>query len=908
MTDYSISLHGLNCMGCAKKVKKALLKIPDTSVISIDKDQVNLVSSAPLSTLFLSIESLDYQAGAQTEVTLSGLNCGKCVKKLEQEFAQHSHIARFEVTKTKATVVGLLSEHDIVEVVENTGYSASPLKSHDTVDVDSESDSDAFEEESQKEDISQNLSSPSKPHTKSEALSTIQLTLTGLTCASCVSSVEKALMNVDAAQKVQVNLAEQSALVFVHDNSSDTSEKLIHSVKNAGYGAEIVTNEQDRREQQALLSAQVMTHHKKASLLSLSIGAPLMLWGVLGGNMMIRHTQDQWVWGVIGLLCLWLLAVPGKHFFVNAWKSLQHKRATMDTLVALGTGAAWLFSMIVVLFPEWLPPASRHVYFEASAMIIGLISLGHFIEAKAKAKTTRSLEALINLQPETAIVIHADGSEKELPLQAVIKGMKLRIQPGAKIPVDGVIVQGESYIDESMLTGEPIPKAKKVQDTISAGTLNQDGSLVIEATTIGENTMLARIVSLVRQAQSSKPQIAKLADSISAVFVPIVVSIAIGASLIWFAVGPDPKASYMLIVATTVLIIACPCALGLATPLSVTVGIGKAAEMGVLIKDADVLQQASKVDMVVFDKTGTLTEGRPSVVSAHYLDNWTPESLLPLIFTVENASEHPLAKALCQFAEKHQNSELSADHFQNHRGLGLSAIVNNQQIDIGNRKFIEAKADFPNVTNQIEGEFTEVFVLVDNQPAAKIFIADAIKPDAKNAVSLLHEMGIKVAMLSGDNTTVAESVAKEMKIDHVIADVLPDQKASHIQSLQAQGFSVAMVGDGINDAPALALANVSMAMGGGSDLAIESAQMTLLNASPLTVSRAIKLSKATVKNMKQNLFGAFIYNTLGIPIAAGALYPAFGFLLSPVVAGAAMALSSITVVSNANRLRLFDTK
>lgn len=459
-----------------------------------------------------------------------------------------------------------------------------------------------------------------------------------------------------------------------------------------------------------------------------------------------------------------------------------------------------------------------------------------------------------------------------------------------------------------MLTGEPVPKAKKVQDTISAGTLNQDGSLVIEATTIGENTMLARIVSLVRQAQSSKPQIAKLADSISAVFVPIVVSIAIGASLIWFAVGPDPKASYMLIVATTVLIIACPCALGLATPLSVTVGIGKAAEMGVLIKDADVLQQASKVDMVVFDKTGTLTEGRPSVVSAHYLDNWTPESLLPLIFTVENASEHPLAKALCQFAEKHQNSELSADHFQNHRGLGLSAIVNNQQIDIGNRKFIEAKADFPNVTNQIEGEFTEVFVLVDNQAASKIFIADAIKPDAKNAVSLLHEMGIKVAMLSGDNTTVAESVAKELKIDHVIADVLPDQKASHIQSLQAQGFSVAMVGDGINDAPALALANVSMAMGGGSDLAIESAQMTLLNASPLTVSKAIKLSKATVRNMKQNLFGAFIYNTLGIPIAAGALYPAFGFLLSPVVAGAAMALSSITVVSNANRLRLFDTK
>ncbi|CCO44614.1 Copper-exporting P-type ATPase A [Vibrio nigripulchritudo SOn1] len=891
MTSYTLPLHGLNCMGCARKVEKALTELPDTSVTAIDKHQVNLETNTPLKILFNAIQSLGYQAGHKQELSLSGLSCGKCVKKLQDEFAQHSQIFSFEVTKTDATVYSLLEPEELISIVESAGYQAS---------LPSEEPSEVTEEV-----IEPALQSVS-PVQVSET-ETIQLTLTGMTCASCVSSVEKSLLKVDSAKKVQVNLAEQSALVFVDDASDKVKAELIHSVDSAGYGAEVVTSEQERRAQQAAQFQAAMSHHKKASFLALSIGAPLMLWGVLGGNMMIRHTQDQWIWGVIGVICLWLLAVPGKHFFVNAWKSLTHKRATMDTLVALGTGAAWLYSMIVVLFPEWLPAQSRHVYFEASAMIIGLISLGHFIEAKAKAKTTQSLEALMDLQPETAIVINEHGQESEVSLSQVTIGMKLRIHPGAKIPVDGEVIQGESYVDESMLTGEPIPKARSVGEQVSAGTINQDGALIIQATTVGANTMLARIITMVRQAQSSKPQIAKLADSISAVFVPVVVAIAIVSALIWYAVGPAPQASYMLIVATTVLIIACPCALGLATPLSVTVGVGKAAELGVLIKDADVIQQASKVDMVVFDKTGTLTEGKPSVSHVQYFGEWSESNLLSLVYAAESSSEHPLAKALCAFSDTAKNTSLLVEQFENHRGKGLAATINGQQIHIGNAKFVDGEKVF-NSESKPQGEFTEVYVTVDNTPAAVFYISDSVKPEAKEAITLLHAMGIKVAMLSGDNQKVARSVANELGIDEVIADVLPDQKASHIEQLQQQGYTVAMVGDGINDAPALALANVSMAMGGGSDLAIESAQMTLLNTSPVTAAKAIELSKATVKNMKQNLFGAFIYNTLGIPVAAGVLYPAFGFLLSPVVAGAAMALSSITVVSNANRLRLFKIK
>jgi Cu+-exporting ATPase len=425
--------------------------------------------------------------------------------------------------------------------------------------------------------------------------------------------------------------------------------------------------------------------------------------------------------------------------------------------------------------------------------------------------------------------------------------------------------------------------------------------------------MLARIITMVRQAQSSKPQIAKLADSISAVFVPVVVSIAIFAAGVWYFVGPDPKASYMLVVATTVLIIACPCALGLATPLSVTVGVGKAAEMGILIRDADVLQSASKINTVVFDKTGTLTEGKPQVQTLTFADGWNEQRLFPLIHAAETQSEHPLAKALCLYTQNYYAPELEQVQFNNQRGKGISAQIGDQWVFIGNQSFVQQQGIDTSALDDVAKLYqqqaqTAVYVVIDQQLAAVIAIADTIKADAQAAVDSLHQLGIKVVMLSGDSQIVADAVAKKLGIDQVIAGVLPGQKAQHIEQLKQNGNTVAMVGDGINDAPALAIADIGIAMGSGSDVAIESAQMTLLNSSPLAITNAIALSKATVKNIRQNLLGAFIYNVLGIPVAAGVLYPVFGFLLSPVFAGAAMALSSITVVSNANRLRLFNTQ
>lgn len=555
--------------------------------------------------------------------------------------------------------------------------------------------------------------------------------------------------------------------------------------------------------------------------------------------------------------------------------------------------------------------ASRHVYFEASAMIIGLISLGHYIEAKAKANTTRSLQALINLQPQQATVITEQG-DQQITVEQITLGMKLRIKPGEKVPVDGVVIQGESYIDESMLTGEPVPVLKAQEAQVSAGTLNTDGALIIEATGIGANTMLARIIRMVRTAQSSKPAIAKLADQISSVFVPVVVGIAILAALVWFAVGPEPKASYMLVVTTTVLIIACPCALGLATPLSVTVGVGKAAELGILIKDADALQLASKVDTVVFDKTGTLTQGKPSVQQV-FTHTTSQEELLALAYAAERQSEHPLAKAVCDYAKQHNAKDVLLDKFENVRGRGILAMYQDKPLLIGSLQFMQAEnvetsALKPDIDECAKNAWTPVAVALNGELIGLIAIADPIKSDAKQALSALKSQGIKTVMLTGDNQHVANAIGQELGIDEVIAQVMPDEKAQHIEQLQSQGHVVAMVGDGINDAPALALANLGIAMGSGSDVAIESSQMTILNTSPMAVVHAIELSRATLKNMKQNLFGAFVYNSLGIPVAAGVLYPAFGFLLSPVVAGAAMALSSITVVSNANRLRLFSVK
>ncbi|ELA6609521.1 copper-translocating P-type ATPase [Vibrio alginolyticus] len=898
MYQLVIPLSGLNCMGCARKVENALHANHDVEILNLSPTQVEVKTESSLKELVSSIESLGYQAGNHYELNLSGLSCGGCVKKLSSLLESNQDVISFEASTTHLEIRTLLSEQQVIDLIATLGYTANL----DSVEVENESSPETEQVEQQS-----NIKDTQVPPASIQ----LQMLIQGMTCASCVSSVEKALTNVEGVEKAQVNLAEQSALVFASQDSDDLLNAIVESVKQAGYQAEILQDAATQQEKQAQQQRQQQKRFKLDAIAGLVVGAPLMIWGVAGGNMMIRNTNDQLAWGVIGIVCLLLLATAGKHFFSNAWLAATHKRATMDTLVALGTGAAWFYSMLVVIFPGWFPLASRHVYFEASAMIIGLISLGHYIEAKAKANTTRSLQALINLQPQQATVITEQG-DQQITVEQITLGMKLRIKPCEKVPVDGVVIQGESYIDESMLTGEPVPVLKAQEAQVSAGTLNTDGGLVIEATGIGANTMLARIIRMVRTAQSSKPAIAKLADQISSVFVPVVVGIAILAALVWFAVGPEPKASYMLVVTTTVLIIACPCALGLATPLSVTVGVGKAAELGILIKDADALQLASKVDTVVFDKTGTLTQGKPSVQKV-FTHATSQEDLLALAYAAERQSEHPLAKAVCDYAKRHDAKDVSLDKFENVRGRGIWATYQDKPLLIGSLQFMQAEnvetsALKPAIDECAKNAWTPVAVALNGELIGLIAIADPIKSDAKQALSALKSQGIKTVMLTGDNQHVANAIGQELGIDEVIAQVMPDEKAQHIEQLQSQGHVVAMVGDGINDAPALALSNLGIAMGSGSDVAIESSQMTILNTSPMAVVHAIELSRATLKNMKQNLFGAFVYNSLGIPVAAGVLYPAFGFLLSPVVAGAAMALSSITVVSNANRLRLFSVK
>ncbi|HCG9646376.1 TPA: copper-translocating P-type ATPase [Vibrio parahaemolyticus] len=911
MNQFVVPLSGLNCMGCARKVEKALHANHDVEIINLSPTSVELKTDASLSDVVASIESLGYQACTHYELQLSGLSCGGCVKKLSSLLESNQDVASFEASTTHLRIHTLLTQKQVIDLVASLGYSAS---SEVITEANTETNVSAPQKAETLAQVEQQHHG--KPEVKIEELppagaTQLQMLIQGMTCASCVASVEKALTQVQGVEKAQVNLAEQSALVFVDNDSDDLHADILESVKQAGYQGEILQDAATQQEKQAQQQRQQQKRFKLDAIAGLVVGAPLMIWGVAGGNMMIRNTNDQLAWGAIGIVCLLLLATAGKHFFSNAWLAATHKRATMDTLVALGTGAAWFYSMLVVIFPDWFPMASRHVYFEASAMIIGLISLGHYIEAKAKANTTRSLQALINLQPQQATVITEQG-DQQITVEQITLGMKLRIKPGEKVPVDGVVIQGESYIDESMLTGEPVPVLKAQEAQVSAGTLNTDGALIIEATGIGANTMLARIIRMVRTAQSSKPAIAKLADQISSVFVPVVVGIAILAALVWFAVGPEPKASYMLVVTTTVLIIACPCALGLATPLSVTVGVGKAAELGILIKDADALQLASKVDTVVFDKTGTLTQGKPSVQQV-FTHTTSQEELLALAYAAERQSEHPLAKAVCDYAKQHNAKDVSLDKFENVRGRGILAMYQDKPLLIGSLQFMQAEnvetsALKPDIDECAKNAWTPVAVALNGELIGLIAIADPIKSDAKQALSALKSQGIKTVMLTGDNQHVANAIGQELGIDEVIAQVMPDEKAQHIEQLQSQRHVVAMVGDGINDAPALALANLGIAMGSGSDVAIESSQMTILNTSPMAVVHAIELSRATLKNMKQNLFGAFVYNSLGIPVAAGVLYPAFGFLLSPVVAGAAMALSSITVVSNANRLRLFSVK
>ncbi len=734
----------------------------------------------------------------------------------------------------------------------------------------------------------------------------VQLSISGATCASCVRTIENALRNTPGVDKADMNFADRTVQV----SGTASTETLISAVTDAGYGAELLDNSADQQEQQ---EAREQAHYHtliRHMGLGLGLGVPLMAWGLLGGDMMVRAGQtSQWIWLAIGLLTLAVLATAGRHFFVGAWKAFRNHNANMDTLIALGTGAAWLYSMVVVLLPGALPEAARHVYFEASAMIIGLINLGQALEVRARGKTSAAVKRLLDLGAKTARVVR-DGEEQDIPVEQVQTGDILRVRPGEKIAVDGTVKEGESRIDESMLTGEPMPVSKSEGDNVSAGTLNEGGSLLYTATAVGKDTALSQIVTLVKKAQGSKPPIGRLADQVSAVFVPTIMLIAIAAALVWFNVGPEPRLTHMLISATTVLIIACPCALGLATPMSVMVGVGKAAEYGILIRQGEALQTSSQLDTIVLDKTGTITEGKPAVTDIICAEGQQEDTVLKLAASLESGSEHPLATAILNESKQREVSLDDVTQFQALNGKGVTATLNGKAYRLGNRRWLENEGVNINLdsTPLTDKGATPLFLSEHKTLLGIIGVADRIKDDSKAAITRLKEQGLKVIMITGDIAASANAIAEQAGVDEVMAEVLPEDKAQKVQALQKEGRTVAMVGDGINDAPALAQADVGFAIGTGTDVAIESAAITLMGGSLHGVTDAMAISSATVRNIKQNLFGAFVYNSLGVPVAAGILYPLTGSLLSPVIAGAAMSLSSVTVVTNANRLRFFKPK
>ncbi len=730
------------------------------------------------------------------------------------------------------------------------------------------------------------------------------LKIDAMNCASCQRPIEKALLDTGEVSNVSVNLASREVVV----ESTLSNEALIEAVAAAGYAA--VVDEVQSLETDELVNQEKFRLLIRKTTISLAVGALLMIFAMSAPAIGPEWDQLRALWLLTAVITSGVMYYAGRHYFVGAWKSLKARSATMDSLIALGTGTAWFYSTVIVLFPELVPAVARHVYFEAAVIIIGMVNLGQALEQKARGRTSQAIRRLLDLQQKTARVV-TDGEEIDIAITAVVQGDLLRVRPGEQIAVDGVVIEGQTNIDESMLTGEPIPVTKTSGDEVSAGTLNKTGTVVYRATRVGADTALARIIKMVRQAQNSKPPIGKLADSIAAVFVPVVMLIAAVAALVWFFAGPEPSGVYAMVTAVTVLIIACPCALGLATPMSVMVGIGKAAEAGILIRNGEALQTASSLSTMVLDKTGTITAGRPEIIEIDVFDHQTRNQVLQLAASLEAGSEHPLAQAFIQAAKQRDLDLVAVDDFMAIAGMGIKGEVNQQQLLLGNEKLLVQGGvlltpDALKTSNRLAAKaWTPMFLAVDGQLSAIFAVADPIKEDSASAIKRLQSKGLKVVMLTGDNRHTAEAVAHQLGIDEVRAEVLPEDKKNQIAELQNQGERVGMVGDGINDAPALALANVGFAIGTGTDVAIESADITLMRGSLHGVADAMEISTATMKNIRQNLFGAFIYNAAGIPIAAGVLYPLIGMLLNPIIAGTAMAFSSVTVVTNANRLRLF---
>lgn len=726
----------------------------------------------------------------------------------------------------------------------------------------------------------------------------IRLNIEGMRCAACVSRVEVALASAPSVTHASVNLVDRTASV---QGGADLNA-LISAVQAVGYDASPISgaeNIADKQNEEAAHVRSLMRRFTVAGIAGLILVLDMPL------HLLPDISDGRTVWLAVAAITLATMLYAGRQFYAGAWRAFTHHSASMDTLIATGTGTAWLYSLIIVLAPGLVPEMARHPYFDASLIIISLINLGQALEVRARGKTSEAIRRLIGLRPATARVLR-DAREVDVPLAEVLAGDVIRVRPGEKIPVDGEVLEGESTVDESMLTGEPMPVHKGNGDSVVGGTINASGSFLCRATHVGADTVLAHIVELVKNAQASKPRIGRIVDKLAGVFVPTVLILSVLTALLWLNFGPEPRVSFALVTAMSVLIIACPCALGLATPISLVVGIGKAAEFGILIRKGEALERASKLSTIVLDKTGTVTAGKPEVTDILGGDK---KVMLRLAAALEAGSEHPLGAAIVAAV---RDVKLPAcEGFKAISGQGVAGKVEGHNLLLGNASLLAAHdvtldADTEDQLQSLSAQAkTPMLLACDGKLLGIIAVADPVKPDSKDAITRMQAMGLKVVMLTGDNRHTAKAVAAQVGITDVFAGVMPEHKDAKVAELQAAGEVVGMVGDGINDAPALSRADVGFAIGAGTDVAIESADITLMRSSLDGVVTAIEISRATLRNIRQNLFGAFVYNTLGIPVAAGLLFPVFGVLLNPMLAGAAMAASSVTVVSNANRLRLF---
>ncbi|CAM2901763.1 heavy metal translocating P-type ATPase [Chryseobacterium flavum] len=721
----------------------------------------------------------------------------------------------------------------------------------------------------------------------------------GMTCASCAGSAESIVKYQEGVVEAAVNFATGNLTVEYLPNMTD-AVKLQKAVQSVGYDLLI----EDGAKQQETLEAihiQKFQKLKSKTIWAIFLSLPVVAIGMFFMN--IPYANE-----IMFLFSTPVVIWLGKDFFINAWKQAKHRSANMDTLVALSTGIAYIFSVFNMFFADFWHQRGlhAHVYFEAASVVIAFILLGKLLEEKAKGNTSTAIKKLMGLQPKTVIIIKADGTEKQIAIEDVNAGDIILVKPGEKIAVDGMVTSGSSYVDESMLSGEPVPVLKKENEKVFAGTINQKGSFRFRAVKVGKETMLAQIIKMVQDAQGSKAPVQKLVDKIAGIFVPVVIGVAVLTFVLWFFLGGENGIVQGLLAAVTVLVIACPCALGLATPTAIMVGVGKGAENGILIKDAESLETAKKVNAIVLDKTGTITEGKPEVTGIQWMNNNDKDKAV--LLSIEKQSEHPLAEAVVKHLEN-AVSKVTLSMFNSITGKGAMAVYNHETYYVGNKKLLDENHII--IPDQLQEQATQwgkesktVIWFADSKQAISVIaISDKIKETSVKAIKQMQEMGIDLYMLTGDNEATARAIAEQTGIKHYKAEVLPQHKADFIKELQKQGRIVAMVGDGINDSTALATADVSIAMGKGSDIAMDVAKMTIISSDLTKIPQAIRLSRQTVTTIKQNLFWAFIYNIIGIPVAAGILYPVNGFLLNPMLAGAAMALSSVSVVSNSLRLK-----